>query len=114
MDVGGVLQRDDVLALGTAEAELRDRGGGVVEQPSAVRGIDPRVGDDLRPVHRAEVVLVGLDDRVDRVGGDEAPLDEQRLDRGDALLDLGERRRVVTVVVVAVVVVAVVAVAHSR
>ncbi len=55
---------------------------------SAVRRIDPRVGDDLRPVHRAEIVLVGLDDRVDRVGGDKAPLDEERLDRRDALARL--------------------------
>ena len=44
------------------------------------------------------------------VGGDEAPLDEQRLDRGDALLDVGERRRMMAVIVIVVIVV----VAHSR
>ena len=60
-------------------------------KPRPVGRVGPRVGDDRGAVHRPEVVLVRLDDGVDGVGGDEAPLDEQRLDRGHPLLDVGER-----------------------
>ena len=70
------------------------------------------MGDDRRAVHRPEVVLVHLDDRVDGVGGDEPALDQERLDRRDALLDVGEGSRMMAVIVVAVIVIVVVA--HSR
>ncbi len=53
----------------------------VREQALPVRRVDPGARDDLRPVLRADVVLVELDDGVDRVGRDEALLDEQRLER---------------------------------
>ena len=98
-----------MLAFGTAEPELGNRRGRVFEQACTIGLVGPRVGDDRRAVHRPEVVLVHLDDRVDGVGGDEPTLDQQRLDRGDALLDVGERRRMMSVIVVVAVVVA-----HSR
>ncbi len=102
-----------MLSLGTAEPELGDRRGRVFEQARTVRLVRPRAGDDRRAVHRPEVVLVHLDDRVDGVGGDEPTLDQQRLDRRDALLDVGERSRMMAVVVIVVIMIVVV-VAHSR
>ena len=55
--------------------------------------VDPRPRDDLGAVLRSDVVLVELDDRVDRVGRDEALLGEQRLERAGAQLDLDVRDR---------------------
>ena len=50
-------------------------------QPLAVRVVDPRARDDPGAVLRADVVLVQVDDRVDRIGGDQPLLDEERLER---------------------------------
>ena len=95
---------DHVVALGALEAELGDRRGAVGQQARAVLVVDPRARDDLGAVLRADVVLVELDDGVDRVGGDQAALGEQRLERAGAQLDLRRRTRMVVVVLVVVVV----------
>ena len=82
--------------------------------------VDPRAGDDLGAVHGPQIVLVKVDELVERVLGDEALRGEQRLELRYALGELGvalaravaamigARRRAVRMVVV------VVMLAHTR
>src|SRR6185437_3201769 len=74
----GILHRDHVLALETAEAQLRDRGGGVGQQALPIGSIRPGAGDDSRAVVRPDAVLVGLDQGVEGCGVDQAFLDQER------------------------------------
>jgi len=61
-----------VLALGAPETQLGDRRSSVGEEAPLVLGIDPGPYHYLRAVHRADVALVGGDDRIERIGVDEA------------------------------------------
>ena len=63
-------------------------------------GVDPRAGHDLGAVVRADVLLVGADDAVDGLAGDELLLDEQRLQRAHAQREDGLRLAVMVSVVV--------------
>src|SRR6267143_1567889 len=93
------------LALAADVAQLRDGGGGVGEQPLLEGGIDPGLRDDARAVARADLRLVGVDQRVERLGIDEALVHQQRFQRAHAELDVGERRAVRSGAVVVLVVV---------
>jgi hypothetical protein len=87
VDRGRVLQHDEVLAFGAPEPQLADGGRAVGEEPVAVVLVDPGVGHDLGPVEGADIALVRLDHRVDHVAGDEALLDQERLDGRHPALD---------------------------
>src|SRR5271154_5304313 len=78
-----ILDRDQAAALGPPEAEFRDRGGGVVEQPLSKLRIAPRPGDNARAVARPDLVLEGIDDRIEGGSIEQAFLFEQRLQRLD-------------------------------
>jgi hypothetical protein len=93
--LGRVLDRDQRVQLDPADAKLRDRGGAVGEEARPVVGIGPRPRDHPGSVAGAEVPLVVLDHHVDRIGRDQALLNEQRLERGRP------QARVVDVVAVA-------------
>ncbi len=84
MDARRVLDDHHRVALEAAVAELGDRGRPVGTKPLAIGVVDPGAGDDAGAVLRADVVLVEVDDRVDRVGRDQALLDEERLEGGGA------------------------------
>ena len=64
-------------------AELGDRCGRVGQQALLEFRIDPGVRHDPRAVARADLVLVGVDHRVERGRIDEPLLDEQRFERHD-------------------------------
>jgi hypothetical protein len=81
VDAGGVLDRHERVELEPADAELLHGGRAVGEQALAELRIHPRLRDHPRAVLRAEVVLVVVDDGVDRVGREQALLHEQRLER---------------------------------
>jgi hypothetical protein len=49
--------------IDTAEAQLLDAGAAVGQETFLVSGIDPGPGDDLGAVVRADVLLVGADER---------------------------------------------------
>jgi hypothetical protein len=87
VDVRGVLDDDHELAIGSLDAEFGDRGGAIREQARLVGRIGPRPRDHLRAVHRTEVLLEILDDRIEGVGVEDALFDEHRFDRGDAGFD---------------------------
>ena len=87
MDRRGIGDDDHVLAFGTPEAELGDRRGRVAQQARPVDVVRPRPRDDLGPVLRPDVVLIELDDGVDRVRRDETAFDEDRFERAGAQLD---------------------------
>ena len=70
--VGRVLHRDHVLALATGDIQLGDRRRGVVDQPGVIGRIVPGLGDHSRAVAGADLVLIGLDDRVEGGGVDQA------------------------------------------
>lgn len=74
---GSVLDDDDVLALGAAEAEFLDGGGAVRQEPSAVLGVGPGLGDHLGAVERTHVGLVVGDERIDHLGVDQTAFGEQ-------------------------------------
>jgi hypothetical protein len=54
MDAVGVLDRDQMAALGAGEPQLGDGGGRVVQQAFSICRIGPRFGDDARAVTRAD------------------------------------------------------------
>ena len=66
MDAIGILDGDQMAALGARKSQFRDGAGRIGEQALAIRGIGPRFRDDARAVARADASLVGIDDRVDR------------------------------------------------
>jgi hypothetical protein len=101
VDGDGVGDRDQVVGLGAAEAELGDRLGAVGQQPLAVGRVGPGARHHPGAVPRADVALVQLDDRVDGVGGDQALLHQQRLQGTGAQGHLGVGTGVVVAVVVA-------------
>lgn len=76
-----VLDDDHVLALQTADAQLRAGCGGVGEQALAELGVEPGARRDASAEVGADLVLVDLGEAVDGVGGHDAPLDRQRLER---------------------------------
>jgi hypothetical protein len=92
-----VLDDDHVFAFGPLEAEFGDGRGAVGEQALLVIRVGPCAGDDLRAVHRAEVVLEVLHDLVERIGVEDSVFDEHRLDRGDAGFDRRHFGRVMVV-----------------
>jgi hypothetical protein len=83
VDLRRVVHGHDHVALGTAEAHLRDRGRAVGEQPLAVGGIGPGACDYLGAVEWADVGLVVIDDGVHELGIDESLLNQKRLERLD-------------------------------
>src|SRR5439155_22382519 len=86
-----VLHRHQVLALRTADAELGDRGRRVGQQAPAEVRIDPGTGDDQGAESRTDLVLEGVDHRVDGIAGDDALLDEQGLQGAGPLAGGRER-----------------------
>ena len=88
MGVRRVLQRDHVLALAAAVAELGDRGRGVLAQALPVGRIDPRARDHPGAVVRADAGLVGLDQLVQCRRVDVAALDQDALQRAHPKLQL--------------------------
>jgi hypothetical protein len=89
--------------LAARETELLDGRGGVGKEPRLVRRIDPCTRDDPGAVARADLGLAGVDQLVERPGIDEPFLGQQRLQRLDAKLGLGQRGSVCIVVIVMVV-----------
>src|SRR5262249_28273688 len=70
-----------------AEAELGDGRGAIGEEALLVDGIDPGARHYLGAVHRPHVLLVRLDNLVHHLGGQEALVDEERLERPNAVDD---------------------------
>src|SRR5262249_14601210 len=104
VDLGGVFQHHHVLALAPDVAELGDRSRGVLEQALLVARIDPGLRDDARAVTRPDLRLVRVGERVEGSGVDEALVDEERLERPHAELQVAPWRAGIDVVVVVVVV----------
>jgi hypothetical protein len=98
VDGRGVGDRDQVVGLGAAEAQLGDGLGAVVQQPLAEGRVGPGARHHLGAVLRPDVALVQLHDRVDGVRGDQALLGQQRLERGGAQGQLRVGTRAVVVV----------------
>ena len=65
------------------------------EQPRLEGRIDPGAGDDLRPLQRADILLVLADPLVDGFGGEQPLLDQERLQRLGAQRHVGFLLRVV-------------------
>ena len=89
---------DHVLALPAAIAEFGDGRRRVVQQARAILRIAPGARDDAGAVARPDLVLVGLDDRVERRRIDIALFDQQRFERAHAQRDFGEFGMVVVMV----------------
>ena len=99
---GRVLDRDQMIADPADMAERADRLAGVLEQRLPEGGIGPRLGDDPRAVVRADLGLVGLHDGVERGRLDIALFGQNRLQRANAQLRLGQFRMIVVVMIVIV------------
>ena len=69
-----------MFGLNADVARLSDRGGALVEQPPPILRIGPCLGDDLGAIERANVGLIVGDDRVQRLGVDQASFGEQLLE----------------------------------
>jgi hypothetical protein len=74
-----ILDDGDMLAAAPAVTELADRLGAVLEEARLEVGIAPGMRHDMRAVARPDLHLIGLDDRVERGGVDQALLDEHSL-----------------------------------
>ena len=77
---------------------MLDRLGGVFQQRLFERRIGPCLGDDLRAIVRADLGLIGLDDRVERGRVDIAFFAQDRFERAHAQLHLGQFRMRLAVV----------------
>jgi hypothetical protein len=64
-----------------AVAELGDRSRSVGAESLAVGLVDPGARDDPRSILWPDVILVEVDDCVDRIGRDEPLLDQERFER---------------------------------
>ena len=74
-----------------------------VSSHSLKSAIDPRPGDHARAVAWADLVLVGLDQLIERGRIDVALLGQQRLERAHPQLDVAELGELAVIVVVMVV-----------
>src|SRR4051794_35832340 len=79
-------------------AERADRLAGILQQRRLERGISPGLGDDARAVLRTDPGLIGLDDGVEGCWLDIALFGQNRFQRANAQLGLGEFRVIVVVV----------------
>ena len=79
-------------------AELRDRGSRIGQQALLVGGIDPGPCYHPRAVARADLVLVGIDQRIERRRIDQPFFDQQRFERLDSQGKV-RRNRLVSVIV---------------
>src|SRR5205823_2731302 len=106
---------DDVLALAARIADRRDGGRRILQQFLAEGGIGPGLGDDARAVVRANLLLIGLDQQIERSRLDIALLGQDRFERAHADLHLGQFRAVIVVVMMTMIVMVmiVVIVRHS-
>ncbi len=86
-----------MLTLAAGEAERGDRRAAVVEEPAPVGLIRPRLRDDPRTVVRADLRLVGLDERIEGRWIDVALLDQDGLERPDPPLGVGQMGAVILV-----------------
>ena len=86
-------------------AEGADRLGGVCQQRLLEFRIGPGLCDHLRAVVRADLGLVGLDDRIERGRLDIALLGQDRFERAHTDLHLGQFRAVLVVMMIVVVLV---------
>ena len=85
-----VLDHHHVLALAPREAQLEAiAGGGVAQQPFLVGRVAPGAGHHPGAVLRADPVLVGVDQLVERGRIDQPLLDQQRLERLNPERQLG-------------------------
>ena len=81
---GRILHHGELLTLPAGKAELGDRRGAVIQQALLVGGVDPGPRDDLCPIARTNLVLVGIHQHI-QCGGIHQPLfHQQRLERFDA------------------------------
>ncbi len=108
MDARRVLDHDHVLALAPAIAQLGDGRSGVVQKAGLVGRIAPSPGDHPRAVARTDLVLIGVDDRIQGGRIDQALLDHQRFQRLDPQGPV--RRRLLAMAVVVMMIVTVVVV----
>ncbi|BBY95936.1 hypothetical protein MGALJ_56050 [Mycobacterium gallinarum] len=83
MNSGRVRYRDDPVALGAPEAELRDGTRAVGEQSLSIPGIGPGAGDHLGAVEWSHVRLIVFDHLVDHSGIDDPFFHEQGFERLD-------------------------------
>jgi hypothetical protein len=90
VQVGRVLERHDVLALAARIAEFADGGRGVLQKAGAIGTIAPGTRDDAGPVPRADPGLVGLDQQIERGRIDIPFLGQDRFQRADPQLGLGQ------------------------
>src|SRR5690242_19082078 len=102
-----------MLALAAGVADLGDCGRAVLEQPLLVFRIDPGLGNDEGAVARADLLLVGLDQKVERGGVDIALLGQHGFERANAQLRFRKLGMVVVVVMVMVMIVVVCHVAYT-
>ena len=93
-----------MFALAAGVAQFGDRRRRIGEQPLAVVGIDPGAGNDAGAVARADLLLIGLDQQIERRRIDVALLGQQRLQRAHAQVGFRQFGMVVIVVVVVVIV----------
>jgi hypothetical protein len=100
-----VLDRDEMIAGARDVAERGDRRRRVLDQCLLERRIGPCLGDDLRAIVRTDLGLVGLDDGIERGWLYIALFGQDRFERADADLHLGQLRAVLVVMIVIVVVV---------
>jgi hypothetical protein len=95
--VVGVLDHDEVLTLGPAEAQLGYGGSPILKEARLEVGVGPGPGDNTGAVHGTDIVLVFLDHRVDELGAYDSSGDESLFEGGDSALHGRRFRTVVTV-----------------
>jgi hypothetical protein len=100
VNLRGVFQHSHVLALRASETQFGDGCGSVGEETLFVRGIDPGAGYYAGAVARADLVLIGIYEGVERGGIDQAFFDQQRFESFDAESGVGWDGLVVVMVIV--------------
>ena len=89
MHLGRILDHHHVLALLASVAKLRNGRCGVGQQSLFVGGIGPSTRDDARAVPRADLVLVGVDQGIERRAIDQPFFNQQRFKRLDPQREVG-------------------------
>ena len=81
-------------------AEFGDRGARIGKQALLELGVEPRARDNARAVARPDLVLISVDQRVERGRIDQPLLDQQGFERHDPQRRVGWRFLVIVLVIV--------------
>src|SRR5262249_36878135 len=100
--LGRVLDDDHVLALHPTVAKFSDSGVGVSKKTLLVGWVGPGASNDAGAITRADFVLVGVDERIERGAVNQTFLDQERFESFDTEREVGRNGLMIVIMSVSV------------